>query len=69
MMLLILTIAIVVIAGIAFYNSYENNVIIGTVSLGVIVIFVAVLLLEVCLICSFVASLRARAWYSFISGS
>lgn len=52
MMLLILTIAIVVIAGIAFYNSYENNEIIGTVSLGVIVVFVAVLVLEVCLICS-----------------
>ena len=52
MMLLILTIAIVVIAGIAFYNSYENNEIIGTVSLGVIVIFVGVLLLEVYIICS-----------------
>ena len=52
MMLLILTIAIVAIAGIAFCNSCENNEIIGTLSLGVIVVFVAVLVLEVCLICS-----------------
>lgn len=52
MMILILTIAILSISGIIFYNSYENNEIVGTLSLCTIVIFVAVLVVEVCIIFS-----------------